>query len=162
MTSVPTTQTAPTRQRGATTRFAAASLVALAMMLGACSAPTDVQQFIDDAQGQAEAIEGDLRELEEQVTGVPDELQGSVTDAVASAQAATDEARGALEQAAESEDGAMVALQDAQVALEAASAEVKHVTEEARTAGADQVADLLAQLQTQIDELRGETEDAAA
>lgn len=154
------TRTSPPTQRH-TTRFAAASLLALAMMLGACSAPADVQQFIDDAQGQAEAIEGDLREIEEQVTGVPEELQGSVTDAVASAQAATDEARAALEQATESEDGAVVALQDAQVALEAASAEVSHVTDQARSHGADGVADLLTQLQEQIDQLRGETEDAA-
>ncbi|MDO8143677.1 MULTISPECIES: hypothetical protein [unclassified Isoptericola] len=160
MTSTLTMPPARAKQRGAT-RIAAASLLALAMMLGACSAPADVQQFIDDAQSQAEAIEGDLRELEEQVPDVPDEVQTSITDAVASAQAATDEARTALDQAAESEDGAVVALQDAQVALEAASAEVANATEEARSAGSEQVADLLAQLQTQLDELRGETEDAA-
>ncbi|GAA4731458.1 hypothetical protein GCM10023216_24380 [Isoptericola chiayiensis] len=156
------TTTSPQTPRHSTSRFAAAGLLALAMMLGACSAPADVQQFIDDAQSRAEAIEGDLREIEEQVTGVPDQLQGSVADAVASAQAATDEARAALEQAAESEDGAVVALEDAQVALEAASAEVRHVTEQAREQGADDVAALLSQLQEQIDGLRGETEDAAA
>jgi len=144
-----------------TTRLAAASLLALAMMLGACSAPADVEQFIADAQSQAEAIETDLAELEEQVTGIPDELRGDVTDAVASAQAATDEARTALDQAKDSEDGAVVALEDAQVALEAASAEVKHVTEEARKSGSDKVADLLAKLQEQIDTLRGETDRAA-
>jgi F0F1-type ATP synthase membrane subunit b/b' len=155
------TSTTTTKGRGSSTRFAAASLLALAMMLSGCSAATDVQDFIADAQGQAEAIEEDLHELTEQVTDVPPELQGSVTDAVASAQAATDEARTALEQAATDEDGAVVALQDAQVALEAASAEVKHVTEQARESGATEVSDLLAQLQEQIDNLRGETEEAA-
>jgi DNA repair exonuclease SbcCD ATPase subunit len=155
-----TSTTTSTRVHG-TSRFAAAGLLALAMMLTGCSTSVDVQQFIADAQSQAEAIEEDIQSLEEQVTGVPAELQGQVTDAVASAQAATDEARTALEQAATAEDGAVVALEDAQVALEAASAEVKHVTEQARQDGADQVADLLAQIQEQIDALRGETESAA-
>ncbi|MCK9794341.1 hypothetical protein M1843_11350 [Isoptericola sp. 4D.3] len=145
-----------------TTRLAAASLLALAMMLGACSAPADVEQFIADAQNQAAAIDDDLQRIEEQVTGIPVDLRDDVTNAMASAQAATDEARDALAQAQESEDGAVVALEDAQVALEAASAEVRHVTDEARKNGADTVADLLSTLQEQIDALRGETENATA
>jgi DnaJ-domain-containing protein 1 len=145
-----------------TTRLAAASLLALAMMLGACSAPADVEQFIADAQNQAAAIDDDLQRIEEQVTGIPADLRDDVTNAMASAQAATDEARDALAQAQESEDGAVVALEDAQVALEAASAEVRHVTDEARKNGADTVADLLSTLQEQIDALRGETENATA
>lgn len=153
---------ATTSTRGkTTTRLAAASLLALAMMLGACSAPADVEQFIADAQNQAEAIEDDLHELERQVSGVPDVLRHEVTDAVASAQAATDEARGALARASASADGAVVALEDAQVALEAASAEVRHVTGEAADAGATEVARLLESLQDQIDTLRGETGRAA-
>ncbi|WP_418275523.1 hypothetical protein ACNHYB_11750 [Isoptericola jiangsuensis] len=156
-----TSMTTASKGRGNPSRFAAASLLALAMMLTGCATGVDVEQFIADAQSQAEAIEEDINELSEQVTDVPAELQGQVTDAVASAQAATDEARTALDQAASAEDGAVVALEDAQVALEAASAEVRHVTEQARENGADEVADLLAQLQEQIDGLRGETEDAA-
>lgn len=145
-----------------TTRLAAASLLALAMMLGACSAPADVEQFIADAQSQAEAIDDDLQRIEAQVTDIPADLRADVTNAMASAQAATDEARAALAQAKDSENGAVVALEDAQVALEAASAEVKHVTGEARENGSDKVADLLSTLQEQIDALRGETESAAA
>jgi len=145
-----------------TTRLAAASLLALAMMLGACSAPADVEQFIADAQSQAEAIDDDLQRIEAQVTDIPADLRADVTNAMASAQAATDEARSALAQAKTSENGAVVALEDAQVALEAASAEVKHVTGEARENGSDKVADLLSTLQEQIDALRGETESAAA
>ncbi|GAB3089352.1 hypothetical protein [Isoptericola nanjingensis] len=157
-----TSATTSTTKGKTTTRLAAASLLALAMMLGACSAPADVEQFIADAQSQAEAIDSDLQRIEEQVTGIPDELRTDVTNAMASAQAATDEAREALARAEKSQDGAVVALEDAQVALEAASAEVKHVTDEARENGSDKVADLLSTLQEQIDALRGETENAAA
>ncbi|MEN5074834.1 hypothetical protein ABE437_13525 [Isoptericola cucumis] len=145
-----------------TTRLAAASLLALAMMLGACSAPADVERFIADAQGQAEAIEGDLHELEKQVSDLPATLATDVTNAVASATAATEEARAALVRASESADGAVIALEDAQVALEAASAEVRHVTGEAADAGAAEVSGMLGSLQEQIDALRGETENAAA
>lgn len=145
-----------------TTRLAAASLLALAMMLGACSAPADVEQFIADAQSQAEAIEDDLHELEKQVTDLPATLGTDVTNAVASATAATEEARGALHRASESADSAMFALEDAQVALEAASAEVKHVTGEAADAGATEVSRMLGSLQEQIDTLRGETQNATA
>ncbi|MCA5891759.1 hypothetical protein LEP48_14730 [Isoptericola sp. NEAU-Y5] len=153
---------APTSTKGkTTTRLAAASLLALAMMLGACSAPADVERFIADAQNQAQAIEDDLQRLEQQASDLPAALAGDVTNAVASATAATEEARDALQRAQDSKDGAVVALQDAQVALEAASAEVRHVTQEAADAGADDVARLLGGLQEQIDTLRGETDRAA-
>ena len=157
MTSATTIST-----RGRTTRLAAVSLLAVAMMLGACSAPpAEVEQYIADAQNQARAIEGDLQRLENQVASVPDGLQAAVTSAVASAQAATDEARGALARASDSRDGAVESLNDAQVALEAASAEVRFVTAQAREDGIDEVADLLSRLQEQIDALRGETESAS-
>jgi chromosome segregation ATPase len=146
-------------------RVAAASLFAVAMMLGACAAPSDVEQFIADAQVRAEAVEVDLRRIEEevgeQVPDLPDELRGEVVDAVGSAQAATEEARSALEKAANGEDDAVVALSDAQVALDAASAEVKHAKDTAAEAGSE-VADSLQRLQEQIDALRGETSRAAS
>ncbi|MFC8599640.1 hypothetical protein [Isoptericola sp. NPDC057191] len=155
--------TSATTSKGkTTTRLAAVSLLAVTMMLGACSAPTeDVQSFIAGAKSQAEAIDVDLQQLQH-ATGVPAALRGPVTDAISSAQAATDEARAALARAATSADGAVVALEDAQVALEAASAEVRYVTDAARQKGAGDVADQLSRLQEQIDALRGETESAVA
>lgn len=146
-------------------RVAAASLLAVAMMLGACTSQGDVEQFIADAQVRADAVEDDLRRVEEQVSAqvpdLPERLRDGVTDAVASAQAATEEARVALDKAANGSDDAVVALSDAQVALDAASAELKHATESAADAGSE-VADSLQQLQKQIDALRGETSRAAA
>jgi len=155
--------TSATTSKGkTTTRLAAVSLLAVTMMLGACSAPTeDVQSFIADAKSQAEALDVDLQQLQ-QATKVPAALRTQVADAISSAQAATDEARDALARAATAADGAVVALEDAQVALEAASAEVRYVTGEARDKGASQVADQLSRLHEQIDALRGETQSAVA
>lgn len=145
-------------------RFAAASLLALAMMLGACTTQGDVQQFIADAQVRADAVEDDIRRIEEQVndqvTDLPDRLQIEVADAIASAQAATEEARTALEKAANGDDDAVVALNDAQVALDAASAELRYAKDAAAEASSE-VADSLERLQEQIDSLRGETSRAA-
>jgi len=145
-------------------RVAAASLLAVAMMLGACSSSGEVERFIADAQVRADAVEDDLRRVEEQVKDqvmdLPQQVRGGVTDAVASAQAATDEARLALEKAANGSDDAVVALADAQVALDAASAELQYAKETAAQAGSE-VAGSLERLHDQIDALRGETSRAA-
>lgn len=140
-------------------RLAASSLLALAMMLGACAAPSELQQYIADAQVKAQAVEDDLQRLETQVAALPAALRTAVTSAVASAEAATEEARSALAQASRSDDGAVVALADAQVALDAASAELRHVVAEAEAAGAE-VTPGLERLAEQIDDLRGETSRA--
>lgn len=140
-------------------RLAASSLLALAMMLGACAAPTELEQYIADAQVKAQAVEDDLQRLESQVAALPPALRTAVTAAVASAEAATEEARSALLRASRSEDAAVVALADAQVALDAASAELRYVVGEAEAAGAE-VTEGLERLTEQIDDLRGETSRA--
>jgi chromosome segregation ATPase len=148
-------------------RLAASSLLALAMMLGACSAPqelqdyaaADLQQYIADAQEKAQAVEDDLQRLESQVDGLPAALRTDVVDAVASAEAATEEARSALELAAKSDEGAAAALADAQNALDAASAELRYVIGQAEAAGLE-VTEGLEHLLAQIDALRGETSRA--
>ncbi|WP_402469545.1 hypothetical protein [Isoptericola aurantiacus] len=154
-----TSTTTPSSTGRAPGRIAAAGLLAVTMMLGACSAPDDVERFIADAQVQADSLEADIQELSDQASDLTTGIGEDVTHAVDSAQAATDEARTALDKAAESSDGAVVALADAQVALEAASAELHHVIE--NTEAPPEVVNALTELQEQIDALRGETENAA-
>ncbi len=159
-----TSATTSTSRGRAPARLAASSLLALAMMLGACSAPgelqeyapAELQQYIADAQVKAQAVEDDLQRLESQVDGLPAALRTDVVDAVASAEAATEEARSALTLAAQSDEAAAAALADAQVALDAASAELRHVIGEAEAAGVE-VTEGLEHLLAQIDDLRGET-----
>ncbi|AEG42925.1 hypothetical protein [Isoptericola variabilis] len=152
--------------RGLPARLAASSLLALAMMLGACAAapPAYVRQVIADAQVKVQAVDDDLHRLEDQVATVPSTLRTAVTDAVASAEAATQEARTALARAAAQDDAAVVALADAQVALDAASAELRHVIGELASSGVadDEVGEGLSHLAEQIDVLRGETSRAGA
>ncbi|WP_407320061.1 hypothetical protein UQW22_06325 [Isoptericola halotolerans] len=154
MTST-TTSTSTGRAPG---RAAAAGLLAVTLTLGACSVPNDVEQYIADAQVQAETLDADLQQLADQTSELTSGLGEDVTHAVDSAQAATDEALIALDKAAESSDSAVVALADAQVALEAASAELNHVIEHADTT--PEVATALTELQEQINALRGQTENA--
>jgi chromosome segregation ATPase len=155
--SAMTSATTSTKGR-ASARLAASSLLALAMMLGACAAtPAGLRQVIAEAQVKVQAVETDLHRLEPQVATLPAGLRTDVTSAVASAEAATDEARTALAQAARSDETAVVALADAQVALDAASAELKHVIAEAEGA---EVTSALEHLAAQIDELRGEASEA--
>lgn len=151
------TTTSPTTGR-APGRAAAAGLLAVMLTLGACSVPNDVEQYIADAQVQADSLDADLQQLTDQSSGLSTGLGEDVTNAVDSAQAATDEARAALDKAAESSDSAVVALADAQVALEAASAEVSHVIENADAS--PEVVTALTELQEQINALRGQTENA--
>ena len=123
-TSEPTT---PQRTR-TSARFAAASLLALAMMLPMCSTASaaEVQQLIADAQVQTETIGDDLDRVHAQLPALHPVLRNDVLDAVESVQAATDEARSALDRATDGDEAAdgraAVALADAQVALDAASA----------------------------------------
>lgn len=154
MTST-TTSTSTGRAPG---RAAAAGLLAVTLTLGACSVQGDVEQYIADAQVQAESIDADLQQLADQTSELTSGLGEDVTSAVDSAQAATDEARVALDKAADSSDDAVVALADAQVALEAASAELNHVIENVETT--PEVATALTELQEQINALRGQTENA--
>ncbi len=154
-----TSATTSSSRGRAPARLAASSLLALAMMLGACAAPTELQQYIADAQVKAQAVEDDLHRLEAQVAALPPALRTAVIAAVASAEAATEEARSALVQASRSDDAAVVALADAQVALDAASAELRYVVGEAEAAGAE-VTEGLERLTEQIDDLRGETSRA--
>lgn len=154
MTST-TTSTTTGRAPG---RAAAAGLLAVTLTLGACSVPHDVEQYIAEAQVQADSLDADLQQLADQTSELTSGLGEDVTNAVDSAQAATDEARAALDKAAESSDGAVVALADAQVALEAASAEVSYVIENADAS--PEVVTALTELHEQIEALRGQTENA--
>jgi len=162
-TSEPTT---PQRPR-TSARFAAASLLAVAMMLplGTSATAAEVQQLIADAQVQTENIGDDLDRVTDQLPALHPVLRNDVLDAVESVQAATAEARSALDRASdddEAHDGrAAVALADAQVALDAASAQLRHVTDLALDAD-ENVAVALERLQAHIDALRGETSRAGA
>ncbi|QJW35362.1 hypothetical protein [Cellulosimicrobium protaetiae] len=154
-------QCGPQRTR-TSARFAAASLLALAMMLplGTTATAAEVQQLIADAQVQTETIGDDLDRVHDQLPALPPVLRNDVLDAVESVQAATDEARSALDRATDGDEAAdgraAVALADAQVALDAASAHLRHVTDLAHDAG-EGVAVALERLQAHIDVLRGET-----
>ena len=162
-TSEPTT---PQRTR-TSARFAAASLLALSMMLPMCSTASaaEVQQLIADAQVQTETIGNDLDRVHAQLPALHPVLRNDVLDAVESVEAATDEARSALDRATDGDEAAdgraAVALADAQVALDAAAAQLRHVTALAHDAGAG-VAVTLERLQAHIDALRGETSRAGA
>ncbi|MFC8922097.1 hypothetical protein [Cellulosimicrobium sp. NPDC057127] len=148
-------------------RVAAASLLALAMMLpfAARSTAAEVEQLIAQAQVQTRTIDDDLERVGLHVAALHPALRSSVLDAVDSVEAATAEARSALDRAADADaaaDGtAATALADAQVALDAASAQLRHVTDLAHERDAD-VAGALERLQAHIDELRGETSRAGS
>ncbi|WP_251152712.1 hypothetical protein [Cellulosimicrobium sp. Marseille-Q4280] len=148
-------------------RFAAASLLALSMMLplGATASAAEVEQLIADAQVQTETIGDDIERVGSHLPALHPVLRNDVVDATESVQAATDEARAALDHAKDADhaaDGrATIALADAQVALDAASAQLRYVTDLAHDAG-EGVAVALERLQSHIDELRGETTRATA
>ena len=103
-TSEPTT---PQRTR-TSARFAAASLLALSMMLPMCSTASaaEVQQLIADAQVQTETIGNDLDRVHAQLPALHPVLRNDVLDAVESVEAATDEARSALERATDDDEAA--------------------------------------------------------
>ncbi|MBD8078514.1 hypothetical protein [Cellulosimicrobium arenosum] len=153
--------------RARTTRFAAASLLALAMMLplGTTADAAQVQQLIADAQVRTETIGDDVDRVGTHLRALDVVLRSEVEDAVESVEAATGEARSALDRAADPDaaaDGtAAEALADAQVALDAASAQLRYVTDRAREAG-EEVAGSLMRLQGHIDTLRGETSRAGS
>jgi ABC-type transporter Mla subunit MlaD len=148
---------------------AAASLLALAMMLPFAARSTasevEVEQLIAEAQVQTRTIDDDLERVTLHLAALHPALRGSVLDAVDSVEAATEEARAALARAADADaaaDGtAATALGDAQVALDAASAQLRYVTDLAHDRDSD-VAGALERLQTHIDELRGETSRAGS
>ena len=151
---------------GPAARLAAASFLALAMMLplSATASAAEVTQFLEDTQCQVDSIGEDLEKACTQLSTLPSGLRLEVEDAVANAQAATDEANAALAQAATDEFGdgrAVLALTDAQVALDAASAQVRYVADKTVAQGAD-VGSTLRDVQNTIDHLRGETSRAAA
>ncbi|MCB7135964.1 hypothetical protein [Cellulosimicrobium marinum] len=156
---------APRGRGGA--RFAAASLLALGMMLplGPSATAADVEDLIADAQVQTETIGDDLERVTSQLPVLSPALRNDVLDATESVQAATDEARAALARARDADaaaDGrAGIALADAQVALDAAAAQLRYVTGLAHDAG-EGVAVALERLRAHIDELRGETSRATA
>ena len=162
-TSEPTT---PQRTR-TSARFAAASLLALSMMLPMCSTASaaEVQQLIADAQVQTETIGNDLDRVHAQLPALHPVLRNDVLAPRAAAAPATTARRAARQRApddAEAADGrAAVALADAQVALDAASAQLRYVTDLAHDAG-EGVAVALERLQAHIDTLRGETSRAGA
>lgn len=158
MTSATTTST----DRRVPARFAAAGLLALAMVLGGCGATGEVQELVADARTQAEAVEGEIKSLGDQVPTLPEDVRAEVENAVASAGAATVEARDAIDKAAVDDDAAKTALADAEVALDAASAELRHVADRAAEAGSSTVSASLQELREQIDALRGEARRAAA
>ena len=162
-TSEPTT---PQRTR-TSARFAAASLLALSMMLPMYSTASaaEVQQLIADAQVQTETIGNDLDRVHAQLPALhPVRARGAPAAAEAGA-AGTGAARAALERATDDDEAAdgraAVALADAQVALDAASAQLRYVTDLAHDAG-EGVAVALERLQAHIDTLRGETSRAGA
>ncbi|KRC32896.1 hypothetical protein ACWFNS_14450 [Oerskovia enterophila] len=151
---------------GPAARLAAASFLALAMMLplSATASAAEVSRLIEDTQCQVDSIGEDLEKASTQLSTLPSGLRLEVEDAVANAQAATDEANAALAQAATDEFGdgrAVLALTDAQVALDAASAQVRYVADKTVAQGAD-VGSTLRDVQNTIDHLRGETSRAAA
>ncbi|MBD7982847.1 hypothetical protein [Oerskovia merdavium] len=151
---------------GPAARLAAASFLALAMMLplSATASAAEVSRLIEDTQCQVDSIGEDLEKASTQLSTLPAGLRLEVEDAVANAQAATDEANAALAQAATDEFGdgrAVLALTDAQVALDAASAQVRYVADKTVAQGAD-VGSTLRDVQNTIDHLRGETSRAAA
>jgi len=151
---------------GPAARLAAASFLALAMMLplSATASAAEVTQFLEDTQCQVDSIGEDLEKAATQLSSLPTGLRSEVEDAVGNAQAATDEANAALAQAASDEYGdgrAALALTDAQVALDAASAQLRYVADKTVAQGAD-VGSTLRDVQNTIDHLRGETSRAAS
>lgn len=151
---------------GPAARLAAASFLALAMMLplSATASAAEVTQFLEDTQCQVDSIGEDLEKAATQLSTLPAGLRIEVEDAVGNAQAATDEANAALAQAASDEYGdgrAALALTDAQVALDAASAQLRYVADKTVAQGAD-VGSTLRDVQNTIDHLRGETSRAAS
>ncbi|GAA3228676.1 hypothetical protein ACFP63_01580 [Oerskovia jenensis] len=151
---------------GPAARLAAASFLALAMMLplSATASAAEVTQFLEDTQCQVDSIGEDLEKAATQLSSLPAGLRSEVEDAVGNAQAATDEANAALAQAASDEYGdgrAALALTDAQVALDAASAQLRYVADKTVAQGAD-VGSTLRDVQNTIDHLRGETSRAAS
>ncbi|MHA7134381.1 hypothetical protein [Oerskovia turbata] len=151
---------------GQAARLAAASFLALAMMLplSTTASAAEVTRLIEDTRCQVDAVGEDLEKASTQLSSLPEALRAEVRDAVGNAQAATDEANAALAQAAVDEYGdgrAVVALTDAQVALDAASAQLRHVADLTLAQGAD-VGSTLRDAQNTLDRLRGETTRAAA
>ena len=120
---------------GPAARLAAASFLALAMMLplSATASAAEVSRLIEDTQCQVDSIGEDLEKACTQLSTLPSGLRLEVEDAVA----------------------------NAQVALDAASAQVRYVADKPVAQGAD-VGSTLRDVQNTIDHLRGETSRAAA
>lgn len=166
--------------RGRRTRRSAAvglALVLSASALGACSddgsitipemtiSTDQLDQLLDDAKAQAEAIGGDVRSLVDSLGSLPADQRAQVEEAVAAAETASQDLEAALDEAATaSEDTKAQAEQrvtDARARLDEASAQLQSASEAVRSAD-ETVSSSLDELRQQVEKFSQDVEGATS
>ncbi|MFF3064641.1 hypothetical protein ACFVQ3_08790 [Oerskovia sp. NPDC057915] len=155
--------------RARRTRRSAAVGLALVLstsVLGACGedgsitipeisiSSDQLDQLVDDAKAQAEAIGGDVQSLVDSLGSLPADQRAQVEEAVTSAKTASADLQTALDEAAtateETRAQAEQRVADARARLDEASAQLQSASEAVKSA--DQA------VSTSLDDLRGEVE----
>ncbi|MFJ2298883.1 Mce/MlaD family protein [Oerskovia paurometabola] len=142
------------------------ALVLSTSVLGACGddgsitipeisiSSDQLDQLLDDAKAQAEAIGGDVQSLVDSLGSLPADQRAQVEEAVTSAKTATEDLQTALDEAAtateETKAQAEQRVADARTRLDEASAQLQSASEAVKSA--DEA------VSSSLDDLRGEVE----
>ena len=166
--------------RGRRTRRSAAvglALVLSASVLGACSddgsitipemtiSTDQLDQLLDDAKAQAEAIGGDVQSLLDSLGTLPADQRAQVEEAVTAAEAASQDLQSALDEAATATEETRAAAEqrvtDARARLDEASAQLQSASESVKSAD-EAVSSSLDDLRTEVDKFSQEVEGATS